>query len=163
MTVDSPSPANLGAATAPVATDPGHSAMTTRGDSDAAGAHSPRSVASTAPLTAHGTGDQPPDYTETDYDRPATRDLPRAAAIRYFGDYEIQNELGRGGMGVVYKARQMTLNRHVALKMIKAGVLADDAELRRFQNEAEAVAFSITRASYPCTKSASTTAGSTSA
>jgi eukaryotic-like serine/threonine-protein kinase len=43
-------------------------------------------------------------------------------------------------MGVVFKARQMTLNRPVALEMIKAGVLAGDAELRRFQNEAEAVA-----------------------
>ena len=54
--------------------------------------------------------------------------------------YEMLHELGRGGMGVVFKAHQITLNRAVALKMIKSGSFATEAELLRFQNEAEAVA-----------------------
>jgi hypothetical protein len=84
------------------------------------------------------TGDAPTDRTATS---PAAGEqtegddsAARGTRVRYFGDYELIRELGRGGMGVVYQARQISLDRPVALKMIRAGALAGEEERRRFQN-----------------------------
>lgn len=69
----------------------------------------------------------------------APRGLPSTAYPQIRG-YEIGSELGRGGMGIVFKARQIAANRMVALKLILGGGMADEQQRQRFRIEAEAVA-----------------------
>ena len=81
------------------------------------------------------------------HDQPTQPDLAAGGdgsaacpVVQRVGDYELLYELGRGGMGVVFKARDVKLNRFVAVKMILPGAMPDETDLERFQTEASAAA-----------------------
>ena len=65
---------------------------------------------------------------------------PPAPALRQLGDFRILREVGKGGMGIVYEAEQVSLGRHVALKVLPKSMLLDDRAKRRFEREAKAAA-----------------------
>src|SRR6266568_4642206 len=89
---------------------------------------------------------EPEREVNVDPSTPLRTSLASSPMLMDFGDYELLEQIGRGGQGVVFRAHQKSLNRTVALKVIRLGQWASEAHVKRFRREAEAAA----RLEHPC-------------